>query len=355
MDIGILGLAASGKSTVFSLLTGQVSNARHDASATGMTAVPDDRLTKLIDMYHPRKETPATIRYIDVPGIPAEPGREGSLNIPELRSMDVLMVVVRAFSNDSVPHPLTTLDPLRDLTRIEEELVIQDLMVVEKRLERLKKDLARKKVPELERELKTLERCHAVLESGNALRAESFSADEEKQIRGFTFLSHKPMLVIVNLDENEIGANPFTAHGWTSWVIRPQMGFSSVCATLEAEVGELEPEDAAAFMADLGLKDRALERIIKDSYELLGLISFFTVGEDECRAWSIRRGTPAVEAAGAIHSDIQRGFIRAEVVPWNALLEAGALAACRKDGTLRLEGKTYEIADGEVVHYRFNV
>jgi len=355
MDVGILGLAASGKSTVFSLLTGQTSSGRHDASATGMTVVPDDRLTRLTAMFNPKKETPAAIRYIDVPGISAVHGREGALNIPELRTMDVLMVVVRAFTNDSVPHPLTTLDPVRDLARIDEELVLQDLMVVEKRRERLTKDLARKKSPELERELKTIERCHAVLEAGNALRAESFAADEEKQIRGFTFLSHKPMLVVVNLDEEDVGEPPFSGDAWRPWLDRPGMGFSSVCATLEAELTELEPADAAAFMEDLGLTDRALNRIIRDSYDLLGLISFFTVGEDECRAWSIRRGTQAVEAAGVIHSDIQRGFIRAEVVSWRALLEAGSMAACRKDGSLRLEGKSYEVADGEVVHFRFNV
>lgn len=355
MDIGILGLAASGKSTVFSLLTGQESSARHDTTGTGMAAVPDERLTKLTSMFNPRKHTPAVIRYIDVPGIPAEPGREGALNISELRAMDVLMVVVRAFSNDSVSHPLSTLDPVRDLVRIEEELVLQDLMVVEKRLERLRKDLARKRSTELEKEQKTLQRCQTVLENGQPLRGEQLTVDEEKQIRGFTFLSLKPMLVVVNLDETEVGADPFSSDAWQSWTDRPAMGFSSVCATLEAELAELEPEDAAVFMADLGLVDRALERIIKDSYDLLGLISFFTVGEDECRAWSIRSGTQAVEAAGVIHSDIQRGFIRAEVVPWDTLLEAGSMAACRQVGTLRLEGKTYEIADGEVVHYRFNV
>lgn len=355
MDIGILGLSASGKSTLFTLLTGQAPDNRHDAVTTGMATVPDERLDRLSALFNPKKHTPATIRYVDVPGIPAEHGREGSLNISELRTMDVLMVVVRAFESDVVPHPLLTVNPVRDLERIDEEFILQDLLVVEKRLERLQKDLARKKVSELEREQKVLQKCHEILEDGRPLRSEDFSDTEEKEIRGFTFLSMKPLLVVVNLDEGDVGTNPFEDSAWAELKDKPQMGFSSACATLEGEMAELDADDAAAFMEDLGLADRALDRIIRDSYHLLGLISFFTVGDDECRAWSIRRGTPAVEAAGAIHSDIQRGFIRAEVVPCEALLETGSLAECRNNATLRLEGKTYQVVDGDVVHYRFNV
>ncbi len=355
MDIGILGLSASGKSTLFTLLTGQAANARHDAVTTGMATVPDERLDRLSALFHPKKHTPATIRYVDVPGIPAEHGREGSLNISELRTMDVMMVVVRAFESDVVPHPLLSVNPIRDLERIEEEFLLQDLLVVEKRLERLQKDLMKRRVPELERQQKVLQKCHGILEDGRPLRSEDFSDDEEKELRGFTFLSLKPLLVVVNLDEGDVGSDPFEDPAWETLQERPRMGFSSACATLEGEMADLDADDAAAFMEDLGLKDRALDRIIRDSYHLLGLISFFTVGEDECRAWSIRRGTPAVEAAGAIHSDIQRGFIRAEVVPHDALLENGSLAECRTNATLRLEGKTYPVADGDVVHFRFNV
>ena len=355
MDIGILGLSASGKSTIFTLLTGQTPDARHDAITTGMATVPDERLDRLSALFKPKKHTPATIRYVDVPGISAEHAREGSLNISELRTMDVLMVVVRAFESDVVPHPLLSVNPVRDLDRIEEEFLLQDLLVVEKRLERLKKDLMKRKVPELERQQTVLQKCHGILEDGRPLRSEDFSDNEEKELRGFTFLSLKPLLVVVNLDEGDIGSDPFEDPSWNPLQERLRMGFSSACATLEGEMADLDAEDAAAFMEDLGLKDRALDRIIKDSYHLLGLISFFTVGEDECRAWSIRRGTPAVEAAGAIHSDIQRGFIRAEVVPYDDLLETGSLADCRTNATLRLEGKTYSVADGDVVHFRFNV
>ncbi|MEN8163399.1 MAG: DUF933 domain-containing protein [Acidobacteriota bacterium] len=355
MDIGILGLSASGKSTLFTLLTGQTPDARHDAVTTGIATVPDERLDRLSALFKPKKHTPATIRYVDVPGIPAEHGREGSLNISELRTMDVLMVVVRAFESDVVPHPLLSVNPIRDLERIDEEFLLQDLLVVEKRLERLKKDLMKRKVPELERQQTVLRKCHESLEDGRPLRSVDFSDNEEKELRGFTFLSLKPLLVVVNLDEGDVGTDPFEDPAWALMKDRPRMGFSSACATLEGEMADLDADDAAAFMEDLGLVDRALDRIIRDSYHLLGLISFFTVGEDECRAWSIRRGTPAVEAAGAIHSDIQRGFIRAEVVPHDDLLETGSLAECRNNATLRLEGKTYPVADGDVVHYRFNV
>lgn len=355
MDIGILGLTASGKSTLFSLLTGQEASVRPDVTSTGMTQVPDDRLDRLSALYNPKKHTPATIRYVDVPGIAAEHGRDATLNIPELRTMDALMVVLRSFTSDQVAHPLTTVNPIRDLNHIEEEFVLQDLMVVEKRLERLTKDLARRKDPELEREQKVLQRCLSVLEDGEPLRAESFSSDEEKKIRGFTFLSMKPLLVVLNTSEDDIGSDPFVDPQWTELMGRPKIGFTAACATLEGELATLDAEDAAAFMEDLGLEDRALDRIIRESYRFLGLISFFTVGEDECRAWSIRIGTEAVEAAGEIHSDIQRGFIRAEVVPHSELLETGSLAECRNRGTLRLEGKTYAVTDGDVVHFRFNV
>lgn len=355
MDIGILGLAASGKSTLFSLLTGQQAETRHDVASTGMATVPDERLDRLSEMYRPKKHTPATIRYVDVPGISAEPGREGQLNVSELRTMDVLMVVLRAFRSGVVPHPLTSIDPIRDLERVEDEFLLQDLMVVEKRLERLKKDLMKRKSPDLERQQKVLTKCLAVLEEGRPLRTESFTHSEEKDLRGFTFLSLKPLLVVLNLDEEDIGTDPFLDPVWEPFKGRPNMGFSSVCATLEGEMADLDAEDAAAFMDDLGLTDRALDRIIRDSYHLLGLISFFTVGDDECRAWSIGQGTPAVEAAGTIHSDIQRGFIRAEVVPYDALLDAGSMAVCKENATLRLEGKSYPVADGDVVHFRFNV
>jgi GTP-binding protein YchF len=355
MQVGIMGLAASGKSTVFGLLTGQDSATRHGSVQVGMAQVPDERLDALSSMYQPEKTTPATVRYVDVPGIPEEHRQEAAFNLPELRAVDALMIVLRAFTNDAVAHPMGTIDPLRDLRHIEQEFILQDLMIVEKRLERLRRDLRTKKVPELEHEAALLERCREVLEDERPLREEDFAGQDEKVLRGFTFLSMKPVLVVLNVGEEQMTDAAFSDNGWTDWTARHLMAFTRVCATLEHELTQLDGSDADEFMAEFGIKDRALDRVIRESYRLLGSISFFTVGSDECRAWSIRTSTPAVEAGGVIHSDIQRGFIRAEVVPHDALLEAGSLAACRQRGSLRLEGKTYPVRDGEVVHFRFNV
>jgi len=358
MEVGIMGLAASGKSALFGLLTGQDSAAltgRRDQTQVGMARVTDPRLDALAAMYNPKKTTPATIRFSDIPGIPDEHRGEASLNLPELRTADALMVVLRAFDSDAVAHPKGSVDPLRDLAHIEEEFILSDQLVVEKRLERLRKDIQKRRDPELERERDLLERCLAVLEAEQPLRTESFDANEEKKLRGFTFLSRKPILVVANVGEDDPSSDAFAGPGWEAWTSRPGLAFTRVCATLEAELAELDGDDAEAFMEDLGLEDRALDRIIGESYALLGLISFFTVGDDECRAWSILDGTEALAAAGEIHSDIQRGFIRAEVVGCDELLETGSLSGCRQKGTLRLEGKTYRVRDGEVVHFRFNV
>ncbi len=357
MEVGILGLAASGKSTLFTLLTGQkpAATARRDAVQIGVARVPDPRLEALAKLYNPEKNTPATVRYVDVPGIPEEHRRDSSFNLPELRNTDALMVVLRAFDDGSVPHPMGNIDALRDLKHIEDEFILQDQMVIERRLERLERDLRTRKVPDLLREKELLERCLAIVEDERPLRAESFSDDEQKILRGFTFLSRKPMLVVLNVSEDRLAEDPFTQDGWAMWNDRGETAFTRVCATLEHELAELEDQDAEELMQEFGIKDRALDRVIRESYRLLGSISFFTVGEDECRAWSVRTDTPAVEAGGVIHSDIQRGFIRAEVVPFDDLIEAGSLAVCRQQGTLRLEGKTYPVQDGEVVHFRFNV
>jgi GTP-binding protein YchF len=358
VEVGIMGLAASGKSTVFGLLTGQnpaAAPASRGDLQVGMARVPDPRLDALSAMYEPQRTTPATVRYVDVPGIPEEHRREASFNLPELRAVDAVMVVLRAFVAESVAHPMSSIDPLRDLRYIEEEFILQDQLVVERRLERVRRDLAKRRVPELEREATLLERCLGVLEGARPLRAEVFTEDEQKILRGFTFLSIKPMLVVLNIGEAQVSEEPFADEVWKPWLEQSKLAFTHVCATLESEVAQLDGPDAAAFMEDFGISDRALDRVIRESYRLLGSISFFTVGTDECRAWTVRTNTPAVLAGGVIHSDIQRGFIRAEVVPYDALLEAGSLAACRERGLLRLEGKSYLVRDGEVVHFRFNV
>ncbi len=359
MEIGILGRALSGKTTLFNLLTGNREKTGlaggRSASHTGIARVPDDRLRKLAALFHPKKLTPATVQYVDVPALPNAHGHEGALNLAQLRTMDALMVVLRAFENAEAPHPAGSIDPVRDLLHVEEEFLLQDQMVVEKRLERIGKDLKKRRSAELEAEKEVLERCLASLEEGQPLRNVELDEASLKLLRGFTFLSLKPLLVVVNLDESQVGQDPFAQPKWRDLIGRPHTAYTSVCATLEGELAEMDPDDASELMTDMGLGDRALDRIIHASYELLNLISFFTVGEDECRAWPIRRGTTALEAAGVIHTDIQRGFIRAETVRWDELLDAGSMAACRQRGTLRLEGKTYIPQDGDVMHFRFNI
>jgi ribosome-binding ATPase len=357
MEFGILGLELSGKSTLFSLLTGsELAQGRGKAGANvGMAQVPDQRLDRLTALFKPKKHTPATVRFVDVPGITR--GGSQSLNIPELRTMNGLAAVVRAFPSDSVPHPEGELDPARDLELLETELMLADLGVVGNRLERLEKDLQKRKTPELEAERAALLRCREALDGGTPLRELDLDTEEKKRLKGFTLLSAKPLLVVLNVGEDEAKdlAGALDRAGLTGFSKRSGVATSVVSATLEQEISRLGAEDQAAFLADLGLPDRALDRLLHSAYGLLGLISFLTAGDDECRAWSITAGTTAVKAAGEIHSDIERGFIRAEVVPWQELLDAGSIAACRSRGTLRLEGKEYVVADGDVINFRFNV
>ena len=357
MEFGILGLELAGKTTLFSLLTGHDPAAAHGkpGAHVGVAQVPDPRLERLSALYKPRKHTPAVVRFIDVPSLAK--GGSASLNVPELRTMDGLAVVVRGFASDAVPHPEGSVAPARDVELIETELLLADLAVATNRLERLGRDLAKRRTPELEAEREAVERCRVALEAGTPLRRAGLSADERRLLKGFTFLTAKPMLVILNAGESEAGdlAGAVERAALGAGSNDERIAVSAVCATIEQEISRLAAEDQATFLADLGLPDRALDRLLRAAYALLGLVSFFTAGEDECRAWSIPHGTPAVKAAGVIHSDFERGFIRAEVVPWDELLDAGSFAACRSRGTLRLEGKDYPVQDGDVVNFRFNV
>lgn len=356
MEFGILGLELSGKTTIFSLLTGHAPTPGHGKQAhIGIAHVPDSRLDRLSALFKPRKHTPATVRFVDVPGIVK--GGAASLNLPELRTMDGLAMVIRGFTSDSVPHPEGSVDAARDLELLETELLLGDLSVATNRLERLGRDLGKRRTPELEAEQVVLERCRRQLEVGAPLRTLDLVPEELRLLKGFTFFTLKPMLVVLNCSEGDAADldGAVRRAGLDRWRSQPKVAVSAVSATIEEEVSRLEPADQAAFLADLGLPDRALDRLLREAYALLGLISFFTVGEDECRAWSVVRGTPAMRAAGEIHTDIERGFIRAEVVPWAELLDAGSMAACRQRATLRLEGRDYVVQDGEVIHFRFNI
>jgi hypothetical protein len=256
-----------------------------------------------------------------------------------------------------VPHPTGSVDPARDAQAMEDELILADLGVVERRLERLEKDLKKNRTADLERERDVLLQCKTTLEEGRPLRALDLKGDDLKRLRGYQFLSAKPLLIVINLDESQLGDGGIegaaAATGLAPFLSRAATAAVAVCAKIELEIGQLDAADAAAFLADLGLAESGLNRVIRASYDLLGYISFLTAGEDECRAWSIPRNTPAQLAAGEIHSDIQRGFIRAEVVSYDHLMARGSMAACKDHGEVRLEGKEYIVQDGDIINFRF--
>ncbi len=358
MRIGLFGFPLSGKSTLFRLLTGveaPAHAARGEAQA-GVAKVPDPRLDRLSAMYRPRKTVPATVEYLDIAGI--EKGEAAkALPLDKLRTADALAHVVRAFRDEAVPHPEGSVDPARDVELMEIEFILADHTVAEKRIERLEQSIKKTQREEDKRELELMRRCLAALEAETPLRNLELGEAELKMLRGYTFLSLKPLLVVVNADEADAArlSGGAAAFGLDAIAGRPSTEVVAMSAKIEAEIAELSPEDATAFREELGIAEPALDRVIRASYDLLGRISFFTVGDDECRAWTIRRGTPAQRAAAAVHSDIERGFIRAELVAYDDLVEAGSWAAARDRGTLRLEGKEYVFNDGDVVNFRFNV
>jgi hypothetical protein len=320
----------------------------------GTARVPDPRVDRLAEIYRPKKKTPATVEYVDVPG--AAKG-EALVDLPALRGASALLHVVRAFESETVAHSEGSLDPLRDARILELELMLADLGVVDRRLTRLEANIKKANRAEDLAERPLLARLKEGLEAETPLRELSLSEDERRRLRSYSFLSEKPLLLAVNMGDARLRDSEafLRESGLAQFAQRPSLAVCAVSAPIESEMAELPPDDARAFREDLGLAEPALDRIIRTSYELLGLISFLTAGEDECRAWTIPRGTSAHLAAGAIHSDIERGFIRAEVVAFEDLVKAGSLPACREKGTLRLEGKDYVVRDGDVVNFRFNV
>jgi GTP-binding protein YchF len=358
MKAGLIGLASSGKSTLFQLLTGSPAPAPggRPEPRVGVARVPDRRLDVLTRMYSPKKTTPATFDYVDMPGVAKGEG-SALVDLPALRNIDALVHVVRAFENDMAPHPDGTVDPLRDADMLELELILADLGAVERRLERLEQSIKKLNKADDVAERELFLRLKATLEAEKPLRSMALAADERRKLRNYALLSEKPLLVVVNLGEDRLkdAAAFLESSGLAAFGKVEGRAVTTVSATIEAEIAQLPADDAKAFMEDLGLAEPGLDRVIRTSYDLLGLISFLTAGEDECRAWTIRRGTKAQQAAGEIHSDIERGFIRAEVVTFEDLVAAGSLAACREKATLRLEGKEYVVRDGDVINFRFNV
>lgn len=356
MKTGIIGLPQVGKTSLFKILTRvNVEERGYSREAhLGIAKVPDDRLDRLAALFNPKKLIHATVEYADVAAISQEALKETAF-LASLRNVDALIHVLRAFENEAVPH-VGTIDPLRDAKNLEFELMVSDLTQVEKRLERLEKDLKKMRTADLEKENALLLRCKASLEAEKPLRELEMTPDEKKLIRGFMFLSQKPVLYAVNLSESTtLGADLETAgqkYGLTELASRPNAGLTAFCGKVEAELAEMDDEEAQEFLGSYGLKESGLVRLIRRSYELLGLISFFTVGEDECRAWTVGANSRAQEAAGAIHTDLEKHFIRAETIHWDTLLAAGSEAAARSQGTLRLEGKDYLVQDGDVLHIR---
>ena len=355
MQLGILGLSKSGKTTLFNTLTAsQQATGKFAASAEthlGVAAVRDPRLEQLRDLFKPRRYVPATVQYVDIPGLKRGESAD-SLDLAKLKTVDAVMHVVRAFADPEIVHPEATVDPARDVAMVDLELILADHDLVERRLERLGKAVKRGLTPEEQRERALLaDVILPALEAETPLREVVLDVEDERRLRGFQLLSAKPMLLVINADEDQAGAAPASF----GVVPRPAVTAITVSAPIEQEISRLPAAEQRDFLADLGLAEPSLDRVSRASYELLGLIAFFTVGEDEVRAWTVRRGTRAREAAGAIHSDIERGFIRAEVVRWDDLLRLETLPACREAALLRLEGKEYVVQDGDVVHFRFNV
>jgi hypothetical protein len=362
----LIGFGSTGKTTLFDLMTsakdaGRAAHGRAETSI-GISKVPDERLERLNAMYNPKKRVPATVEFTDLVGTAGTGGAKALVDVAAYKNADALVHVIRAFDDPSVAHPAGTIDPARDAQAMEDELILADLGVAERRLERLQKDLKKARSADLERERDVVSAIKVALEEGKPLRALDLHGDDLKRLRGFQFLSAKPLLVVVNVDESQLtgdghGAARLAAAaeraGLGPFLARAGTGAAAVCAKIELEIAQLDAADAAAFLADLGLTESGLDRVIRASYDLLGYISFFTVGEDENRAWSIPRGTSAQLAAGEIHSDIARGFIRAEVVAYSALTGRESMAACRDHGEVRLEGKEYVVQDGDIINFRF--
>jgi GTP-binding protein YchF len=352
MKIGLIGLAASGKTTLFSLLTGSGGDAAARMEAhIGMARVPDGRIDFLSAMYKPRKTIYAQIEFTDIPGF--APGSGGHHFLNAARNVDALVQVVRAFTNPLVPHPADTIDPGRDLDLLHSELLLADLEIIEKRIEKL---ASGKQKQTDQGELELLRKCQEILEGEGRLDSLALDNTQAELVSGYAFLTLKPLLIGVNLDEEQWRSNNYPGkEKLEQYSAGQSVPLVKVCAKTEMEISTLPPEERAEFLGDLGITETGIDRLARATYEHLKLISFFTVGEDEVRAWTIDQGTPAKRAAGKIHSDIERGFIRAEVVKYNDLHELGAMAKLKEKGLFRLEGKEYVMQDGDIVNFRFNV
>lgn len=352
MKVGIVGFARSGKTTLFNALTGahaQVGAFGAREANLAVLKVPDERVDRLAEIHKPKKITYAEFQFLDI--APNESGGDkkalDSAALTTLKNVDALVHVVRCFENDDVMHPLNSVDPARDCRSLEEEFQIADLVIIENRTARMEKENKK------DLEYETLCKCRDHIESGAPLRTLELPEREDKLIAGYTFLSRKPLLLLGNYGEETIGEDD--PSGLESYAKEMGQSLVALCGAMEMEVAQLPPEERATFREELGLGEESRTLFLQTAYAMLGLISFLTAGEPEVRAWTIKKNTKAVDAAGVIHSDIQRGFIRAEVVAYDAFIAAGSMAKAKDAGAVRLEGKEYIVQDGDIILFRFNV
>lgn len=361
MIVGLIGLSLTGKTTVFNAVTrgnAEVSSFQSQKGAfnRGRVLVPDERIDWLTQLESSKKTVYAEVEYIDVAGFSGEKDSAVESEIPQvLRECDALAHVVRAFKNDEVLHPKGSINVKRDIETMDDELVFADLLSIEKRIEKVERQAKLVKDDKVRQEFEVLKKVKESLEANKPLRTVELTPEEDKTIRGFQFLSLKPMLVIVNVGEEAIGDIEKLTNELAFVREKPKTDLAVICGKIEMELSQLGEDDRKSFMSDLGITKSALDLVITKSYDLLGLISFLTAGEKETRAWTIRKGSTAPVAAGAIHADFERGFIRAEIVAYNDLKKHGSHAEAKKHGLVRLEGKNYIMQDGDVVIFRFNV
>ncbi len=354
MKVALIGLPQSGKTTLFSAITGQEPDPAHMAEELfAVVKVPDARLGVLAEMYRPERIVPATLDFVDFPGVSlASPQGQAEFRrrAANMRNADALVVVLRAFESDASPPYRDRIDPAADLEELTTELVFADLEVAANRIERLEKQVT-KPTPTQERdkrELALLHECRDALENERPTSSVVKNEEQRDLVRSYAFLTQKPLILVLNVNESEVGKRASLQHDGAELIL-------SLSAEIEAEIAQLDEADRPAFLADLGIEEPARDVLIRACYQALGLVSFLTIGDDEVRAWTIPAGSNAVEAAGKVHTDIARGFIRAETIAYEDLIEAGAMKTAKANGKVRMEGKTYIVQDGDVINFRFNV
>lgn len=365
MKLSITGLPNSGKTTVFNALTGKGIETTHYYTTSGspnlgIVKVPDKRIERLAEIFRHKKITYSTIEFVDYIGLTVKDTLHNAMAIEHIRDADAIVHIVREFEDLNVPHPLEVVDPLRDIRTLEAEIIFHDLELVEKRLQRME-DAAKKGKKADASEKEILLKCKKELENDVPLRNIHLSEDEQKAMRHLQFISFKPEIVVLNVGEKDLNSLKAKKIHEDVQEYYKNRGFPdtvrviTLCGSIEMEISRLEPIDARAFLDDMGIDESAMHKLIQLSYNLLGLISFITIGDDELKSWTIKKGTTALKAAGKVHSDIERGFIRAEVINYDDFITFGNMSAAKDKGLIRLEGKEYEVRDGDIIKFRFNI